>query len=66
MARKPFPTDQSDDQWRRIEPSIPPPVPGDLGGDGDVDLLDHAAFVLPMTGLNGSPLGHASLLTVRG
>jgi len=64
MARKPFPTDQSDEPWRLIEPSIPPPVPGDL--DGDVDLLAHAAFVLRMSGPNGSRLGHASLLTVRG
>lgn len=29
---------------------LPPPVPGDFDGDGDVDLLDHKAFVLRMNG----------------
>jgi len=28
MARKPYPTDLTDDQWRAIEPRLPPPKPG--------------------------------------
>lgn len=46
MERKPYPTDVTDDQWRLIEPSIPPPNPGGRPRDVDTrEVLNAIAYV---------------------
>lgn len=50
MARKPYPTDLTDSQWKRIAPLIPPPKPG--GRPRTVDLREvlNGIFYVTRTG----------------
>ena len=50
MARKPYPSDVTDGQWRLIEPSIPPPKPGGRPRSSDMRELVNAILYVNRTG----------------
>lgn len=58
MARKQYPTDLSDSQWKRIEPLIPPAKPGGRPRTTEMrDVLD-AVFYVTRTGCAWRMLPH--------
>ena len=58
MARKRYPTDLTDSQWKRIEPLIPPAKPGGRPRSTDMrDVLD-AIFYITRTGCAWRMLPH--------
>ena len=58
MARMPYPSDLTDEQWSRIEPLIPPAKPG--GRPRSVDLREvlDAVLYLSRTGCSWRQLAH--------
>jgi len=58
MARMPYPSDLTEEQWRRIKPLIPNPKPG--GRPRSVDLLEvlNAIMYLLRTGCSWRQLPH--------
>jgi putative transposase len=47
MARTPYPTDLSDEQWRELEPLIPPAKPGGRPREQDMrEVLNGILYVL--------------------
>lgn len=58
MARKRYPTDLSDAQWKRIAPLIPPPRPGGRPRTTDMREVLNALFYLARAGCGWRMLPH--------
>lgn len=58
MARKPYPSDVTDGQWRLIEPSIPPPDPGGRPRTTDMREVVNAILYVNRTGCSWRQLPH--------
>lgn len=58
MERIPYPSDLTDEQWRLIEPSIPPPKPGGRPRTVDLREVVNAVFYLNRTGCSWRQLPH--------
>ena len=58
MARKRYPTDLTDAQWKRIEPLIPPPKPGGRPRTTDMREVFNAIFYITRTGCAWRMLPH--------
>ena len=50
MERKPYPTDLTDEQWKLIEPLIPPAAPGGRPRDVDMREVINAILYLNRSG----------------
>jgi len=57
-ARKRYPTDLTDSQWKRIEPFIPPEKPGGRPRETDMREVVNALFYLTRTGCAWRMLPH--------
>ena len=58
MERMPYPSDVTDDQWRLIKPSIPPPKPGGRPRTVDMREVINAVLYLNRTGGSWRQLPH--------
>ena len=58
MARKPYPSDVTDGQWRLIEPSIPPPNPGGRPRTANMREVVNAILYVNRTGCSWRQLPH--------
>jgi putative transposase len=58
MARKPYPSDVTDGQWKLIEPSIPPPEPGGRPRSVKMREVVNAIFYVNRTGCSWRQLPH--------
>jgi len=58
MERKPYPSDVTDDQWRLIASSIPPPNPGGRPRTVDVREVVNAILYVSRTGCSWRQLPH--------
>lgn len=58
MERMPYPSDVTDDQWRLIKPSIPPPKPGGRPRTVDMREVINAVLYLNRTGCSWRQLPH--------
>ena len=58
MARKPYPTDVTDGQWRLIEPSIPPSKPGGRPRAVEMREVVNAILYVVRTGCSWRQLPH--------
>ena len=58
MARKPYPSDVTEGQWRLIEPSIPPPDPGGRPRSTDMREVVNAILYVNRTGCSWRQLPH--------
>ncbi len=58
MARKQYPTDLTDAQWKRIEPLIPPAKPGGRPRSTDMREVLDAIFYITRTGCAWRMLPH--------
>ena len=58
MARTPYPSDLTDDQWQRIEPLIPPEKHGGRHREVDMRQVLDAIFYLNRTGCQWRALPH--------
>jgi putative transposase len=58
MARKQYPTDLTDAQWKRIEPLIPPAKPGGRPRSTDMRAVLDAIFYITRTGCAWRMLPH--------
>lgn len=58
MARMVYPSDLTDEQWRRIEPLIPPPKPGGRPREVDMREVLNAVLYLVRTGCSWRQLPH--------
>lgn len=58
MARKQYPTDLSDAQWKRIAPLIPPAKPGGRPRSTDMREVMNAIFYITRTGCAWRMLPH--------
>jgi len=58
MERKPYPSDVTDEQWRLIEPSIPPPRWGGRPRGNDMREVVNAILYVVRTGCSWRQLPH--------
>jgi putative transposase len=58
MARKPYPSDVTDGQWRLIEPSIPPPDPGGRPRSVNMREVVNGILYVVRTGCSWRQLPH--------
>ena len=58
MERIPYPSDLTDEQWRLIAPSIPPPKPGGRPRTVDLREVVNAVLYLNRTGCSWRQLPH--------
>ncbi len=58
MARKPYPTDMTDDQWALVEPLIPPARPGGRPREVDIREVVNALFYRNRNGCGWHALPH--------
>ena len=58
MARKPYPSDVTDGQWRLIEPSIPPPHPGGRPRSVNMREVVNGILYVVRTGCSWRQLPH--------
>jgi putative transposase len=58
MARKRYPTDLTDSQWKRIEPFVPPPKTGGRPRSTDMREVLNAIFYVTRTGCAWRLLPH--------
>lgn len=58
MARKRYPSDVTEGQWRLIEPSIPPPQPGGRPRTSDLREVVNAILYVNRTGCSWRQLPH--------
>ena len=58
MARKPYPSDVTDGQWRLIEPSIPPPDPGGRPRSANMREVVNGILYVVRTGCSWRQLPH--------
>jgi len=58
MERNPYPSDVTDDQWKLIEPSIPPPKWGGRPREVDVREVVNAILYVVRTGCSWRQLPH--------
>src|SRR5262245_66618612 len=58
QARKPYPSDLSDDQWALLEPLLPPPVKAGAPRKTDLREVLNAIFYVLSTGCAWSALPH--------
>jgi transposase len=58
MARKPYPSDVTDGQWRLIEPLIPPAAPGGRPREVDMRAVVNAIFYVVRTGCSWRQMPH--------
>ncbi len=58
MARKPYPSDVTDGQWRLIEPLIPPPKPGGRPRGVDLREVVNGIIYVLRTGCSWRQLPH--------
>jgi putative transposase len=58
MERMPYPSDVTDDQWRLIASSIPPPKPGGRPRSNDMREVVNAILYLSRTGCSWRHLPH--------
>lgn len=58
MERKPYPSDVTDGQWRRIRSWIPPPKPGGRPREVDMREVVNAILYLVRTGCSWRQLPH--------
>ena len=67
MTREPYPSDLTDEQWRSVEPLIPPPAVGGRKREVDMREVVNAIRYLRATkcGWRGLPPGFPNRSTVR-
>jgi putative transposase len=58
MARQPYPTDLTDEQWQAIEPLVPPPKPGGRERTTDMREVINAILYVLRTGCQWYCLPH--------
>jgi putative transposase len=58
MERTPYPSDLTDEQWKLIEPWIPPPKPGGRPREVDMREVIHGILYLNRTGCSWRLLPH--------
>ncbi len=58
MKRIPYPSDLTDEQWKLIEPRIPPPKPGGRPREVDMREIINGILYLSRTGCSWRMLAH--------